>query len=302
MYDIPMAVHRVHSTVDGVSLYVEETGSGPSLLFIHEFAGDHRSWEPQLRHFGRRFRSVTYSARGYPPSEVPEDIGSYSQEQAIQDCIDVITQLELAPVHLVGLSMGGFCALHVARKRPELVASAAIGGVGYGAAYEAREAFRRECETIARAFEEEGSAAVAERYARGPSRVQFQNKDPRGHLEFETMLANHSSVGSALTMRGFQKERPSIFDFTDELAELRVPLLIMVGDEDDGAIDASVAMKRLIPTAGLVMFASSGHTLNLEEPMHFNSTLESFLLDVAVGAWRARDPRSKSNSTTGMDG
>lgn len=297
-----MEVHQVHSTVDGVTLHVEETGSGPSLLFIHEFAGDQRSWEPQVRYFGRRFRSVTYSARGYPPSEVPEDIGSYSQEHAVQDCIDVIAELDLAPVHLVGLSMGGFCALHVARKRPDLVASAVIGGVGYGAADEVREAFRRECETIARAFEEEGSAQVAKRYARGPARVQFLNKDPRGHLEFETMLANHSPIGSALTMRGFQKERPSIFDFTDELAELRVPLLIMVGDEDDGAIDASVAMKRLIPTAGLVMFPRSGHTLNLEEPMRFNSTLESFLLDVSVGAWRERDPRSISNSTTGMDG
>ena len=297
-----MAFHRVHSTVDGVSLHVEETGSGPSLLFIHEFAGDHRSWEPQLRHFGRRFRSVTYSARGYPPSEVPEEISFYSQEQAIQDCVDVINQLDLAPVHLVGLSMGGFCALHVARQRPKLVASATIGGVGYGAAYEAREAFRRECETIALAFEDEGSAEVAKRYARGPSRVQFLNKDPRGHLEFETMLAGHSPIGSALTMRGFQKERPSIFDFTDDLAELSVPLLILVGDEDEGAIDASVALKRLIPTAGLVTFPRSGHTLNLEEPMRFNSTLESFLHDVAVGAWRERDPRSKSNSTTGMDG
>ena len=293
---------RIRSTVDGISLYVEETGSGPSLVFIHEFAGDHRSWEPQLRHFGRRFRSVTYSARGYPPSDVPEDIAFYSQELAIQDCVDVISQLDLAPVHLVGLSMGGFCALHVARERPELVASATIGGVGYGAAYETREAFRRECETIARAFEEEGSAEVAKRYARGPSRVQFLNKDPRGHVEFETMLASHSSLGSALTMRGFQKERPSIFDFTDELAQLAVPLLIMVGDEDDGAIDASVALKRLIPTAGLAIFPRSGHTLNLEEPTRFNSILESFLLDVSVGAWSERDPRSRSISTTGMDG
>jgi pimeloyl-ACP methyl ester carboxylesterase len=103
-------------------------------------------------------------------------------------------------------------------------------------------------------------------------------------------------------MRGFQKERPSIFDFTDELAQLAVPLLIMVGDEDDGAIDASVALKRLIPTAGLAIFPRSGHTLNLEEPTRFNSILESFLLDVSVGAWSERDPRSRSNSTTGMDG
>jgi pimeloyl-ACP methyl ester carboxylesterase len=296
-----MPTHRVPSSSDEVSLHVEETGSGPSLLFIHEFAGDHRSWEPQVRHFGRRFHCVTYAARGYLPSDVPEDVASYSQALAVQDALDVISQLDLAPVHIVGLSMGGFCALHVARENPDLVASATIGGVGYGAAYEAREAFRRECETIARAFEEEGASDVAPRYALGPSRVQFLNKDPRGHREFEAMLADHSTIGSALTMRGFQRERPSLWDFTDEFSEMTVPLLILVGDEDEGAIDASIALKRLIPTAGLAVFPRSGHTLNLEEPALFNSTLESFLLDVMSGAWRERDPRSRAASTTGMD-
>ncbi|HEX2154622.1 MAG TPA: alpha/beta hydrolase [Acidimicrobiia bacterium] len=297
-----MRTHRVQSSVESsVSLHVEEVGSGPSLLFIHEFAGDHRSWEPQVRHFSRRFRCVTYAARGYPPSAVPDELSSYSQELAVQDAFDVITQLELAPTHVVGLSMGGFCALHLAREYPEMVQSAAIGGVGYGAAYKAREAFRRECEVIARAFEDEGSAQVAIRYAVGPARVQFQNKDPRGHAEFQAMLAGHSSVGSALTMRGFQKERPSLFDFESELAGLSVPLLIMVGDEDGGAVDTSLALKRLIPSSGLVVFPRSGHTLNLEEPSLFNTTLETFVFDVISGGWRPRDPRSLSSSTTGMD-
>lgn len=297
----PTITHRVRSSRDEASLHVEETGTGNPLLFIHEFAGDHRSWEPQVRHFSRRFRCVTYSARGYPPSSVPTDPGSYSQQAAVDDCRDVIAALDLAPVHLVGLSMGGFCALHVARQYPGLVASAVIGGVGYGTAAGSREAFQRECEAIARAFETEGSAPVAARYARGPARVQFLNKDPRGHAEFEQMLAGHSEVGSALTMRGFQKQRPPLFDFSDELADLAVPLLVMVGDEDDGAIDASVALKRLIPSAGLAVFPRSGHTLNLEEPALFNSMLESFLADVMTGAWRERDPRARSDSTTGMD-
>jgi pimeloyl-ACP methyl ester carboxylesterase len=154
VYGIPMRRHRVESSVEsGVFLHVEDTGSGPSLLFIHEFAGDHRSWEPQVRHFSRRFRCVTYAARGYPPSDVPENLSSYSQELAVQDARDVIIQLDLAPTHVVGLSMGGFCALHLARESPDLVRSAAIAGVGYGAATGVREAFRRECVVIARAFE-----------------------------------------------------------------------------------------------------------------------------------------------------
>jgi pimeloyl-ACP methyl ester carboxylesterase len=283
-----------------VTLHVEETGSGIPLLFIHEFAGDHRSWVPQIGHFSHRFRCITYAARGYPPSSVPETVDAYSQQHAVQDAIDVIEALDAAPAHVVGLSMGGFCALHLALKAPKAVASVAIGGVGYGAAHDKREAFRRECEVIARAFEEEGASEVAQRYAVGPARVQFQNKDPEGHAEFAAMLGEHSSVGSALTMRGFQAERPSLFDFSEHLAHLSMPLLVMVGDEDEGAIEASVALKRMAPTAGLVVFPKTGHTLNLEEPVLFNATLESFLSKVEEGSWPARDPRSLSSSTTGM--
>lgn len=283
-----------------MTLHVEETGSGTPILFIHEFAGDHRSWEPQVRHFSSSFRCVTYAARGYLPSSVPETVDAYSQQHAVQDALDILVELGLGPAHVVGLSMGGFCALHLALQAPQAVMSVAIGGVGYGAAPGKREAFREECEVIARAFEEEGAARVALRYALGPARVQYQNKSPSGHAEFTAMLAEHSSIGSALTMRGFQARRPPLFDYRQQLVQMSVPLLVMVGDEDDGAIDASLALKQIVPTCGLVVFPKTGHTLNLEEPALFNETLQSFLSQVEAGSWRERDPRSRSLSTTGM--
>ena len=272
------------------------------MLFIHEFAGDHRSWEPQVRAFSRRYRCVTYSARGYPPSDVPEAPAAYSQAHAVSDATCVLDTLGIQKAHVVGLSMGGFCALHLGLGNPHRTLSVTAGGVGYGARYESRDAFRAECEVIARAFEEEGAEHVASRYAVGPARVQLQAKNPRGHAEFARMLAEHSSLGSARTMRGFQKERPSLYDFVDELAQMTVPTLIMVGDEDEGAIEASVMLKRTVPAAGLFMFPKTGHTLNLEEPELFNTIVERFLGDVEAGAWRPRDPRSLTASTTGMDG
>jgi hypothetical protein len=69
--------------VGGIELYYEEVGSGESLVFCHEFAGDLRSWEPQVRHFSRRYRVITYNARGYPPSDVPTEVSAYSQRQAV---------------------------------------------------------------------------------------------------------------------------------------------------------------------------------------------------------------------------
>ena len=64
------------TTDDNVKLYYEDTGTGTPVIFVHEFAGDYRSWEPQVRHFARRYRCVAYNARGWPPSEVPQDVAA----------------------------------------------------------------------------------------------------------------------------------------------------------------------------------------------------------------------------------
>jgi len=287
-------------TDDGVTLHAEETGQGEPLLFIHEFAGDHRSWEPQVRFFSAAYRCVTYAARGYPPSEVPTDPGAYSQARAVADAIAVLDGLDIAKAHLAGLSMGGFTALHLVLSHPDRVLSAVVAGAGYGAQPEHADAFRAESVLTAAAFAAEGAAKVAERYAIGPARVQFQNKNPRGWAEFAEALAGHSSLGSALTMRGVQAARPSLYALTDELARVSSPVLVLVGDEDEGCLEPALMLKRTIPTAGLAVLPRTGHTANLEEPDVFNRAVDSFLGSVARGAWRPRDPRSLSASATGM--
>jgi pimeloyl-ACP methyl ester carboxylesterase len=224
------------STDDAVRLYVEATGDGPPVLFVHEFAGDHRSWEPQVRALSRRYRCIAYNARGYPPSDVPEDAAAYSQARAVEDAIAVLDALDVDRGHVVGLSMGGFATLHLGLRHPDRARSLVVAACGYGAQPERQAAFREESGVIADAFARDGAAAVAERYAVGPARVQFQNKDPRGWAEFAAQLAEHSSQGSALTMRGVQAARPSLYDLTDELRELSVPTLIVAGDEDEGCL------------------------------------------------------------------
>jgi pimeloyl-ACP methyl ester carboxylesterase len=287
-------------TDDGVTLHAEETGQGEPILFVHEFAGDHRSWEPQVRFFSGGYRCVTYAARGYPPSDVPTDAGAYSQERAVADAISVLDGLGIEQAHVVGLSMGGFTALHLALGHPGRVRSAVVAGAGYGAEPERADAFRAESVLTAAAFATEGAAKVAERYAVGPARVQFQNKNPRGWAEFAAALAGHSSLGSALTMRGVQAARPSLYALADELARIAVPVLVLVGDEDEGCLEPALMLKRTIPAAGLAVLPRTGHTANLEEPDVFNRAVDTFLASVARGAWPARDPRSRSASATGM--
>lgn len=280
------------TTNDGVSLHYEEAGSGTPILFVHEFGGNHESWEPQLRFFSRRHRCITYAARGYPPSDVPNDVEKYSQLIAVQDAVAVLDGLGIAKAHIVGLSMGGFATVHFGLRAPDRALSLTIAGAGYGCEKEHEEYFRGVSLEVADKFEKNGAKAFAPTYAEGASRVQFQNKDPRGWREFADRLATHSDTGAALTMRGVQARRPSFWDLEAELKVMDVPALVIVGDEDDHCLLPGIFLKKTIPACGLSVFPKTGHTLNLEEPAWFNSLLAEFIAQVEAGAWTKRDPRA----------
>ena len=163
------------------------------------------------------------------------------------------------------------------------------------------EAFRAESAVIAESFREQGAAEVAKRYALGPARVQFQNKDPRGWQEFARQLGEHDSTGAELTMLGVQARRPSLYEMTGELEQMTTPLLLITGDEDEGCLEPDLMLKRTIPSAALVVLPRTGHTCNLEEPAAFNRAVADFIATVDAGRWSLRDPRSLATSTTGMD-
>lgn len=288
------------TTDDGVKLHYEEAGSGTPLIFVHEFAGDHRSWEDQMRHFGRSYRAITYAARGYEPSDVPPDPSAYSQARAADDILAVLDHLGIAKAHVCGLSMGGFATLHFGFRHPGRALSLCVAGCGYGAEPEKRDIFRAEADAIVAALRQDGMPAFAARYAHGPTRVQFEAKDSRGFALFKAQLAEHSAVGSANTQLGCQKERPSLYHLTSEMAALDVPTLILTGDEDWPCLAPGLLMKQTIPSAALAVMPNCGHTINLEAPGLFNAIVGDFLALVDAGRWPVRDPRSLSRSITGM--
>jgi pimeloyl-ACP methyl ester carboxylesterase len=288
------------TTDDGVKLWYEETGSGAPVVFVHEFAADHRSWEAQMRHFGQRYRAVTWGARGYPPSDVPEKPSSYSQARAADDIAAILDHLKLDKAHIVGLSMGGFATLHFGFRHAKRALSLVVAGVGYGAEKQERDKFKGEAAIVARSLLGEGMVKFAEKYAYGPTRVQFENKDPRGFAQFKKELGEHSALGSANTQIGVQAERPSLYDLVDDMRKLTVPTLILTGDEDWPCLTPGVLMKREIPSAALAVMPNCGHTINLEEPDEFNRIVGTFIAQVEAGRWPKRDPRAISTSITGM--
>ncbi len=288
------------TTDDGIRLHYEETGSGTPLIFVHEFAGDHRSWEMQMQHFGRRYRTITYAARGFLPSDVPEDPASYSQGRAADDILAILDHLGIEKAHICGLSMGGFATLHFGFRHPTRALSLCVAGCGYGAEPEMRTTFRAEADAVVASLRADGMAAFAERYAYGPTRVQFEAKDPRGFATFKAQLAEHSALGSANTQLGCQKERPSLYHLQAEMAALSVPTLVLTGDEDWPCLAPGLLMKRTIPSAALSVMPNCGHTINLEAPDEFNRIVGDFVALVDAGRWPMRDPRAVSGSITGI--
>jgi pimeloyl-ACP methyl ester carboxylesterase len=285
---------------DGVRLHYEVTGSGQTIIFVHEFAGDMRSWEPQMRHFARQYRCVAYNARGFPPSDVPEAVGAYSQARAADDIKAVLDAVGADTAHVVGLSMGGFATLHFGFRHPARARSLCVGGCGYGAEPDQRPRFQAEADGIAKILAADGMAKFAETYAHGPTRVQFENKDPRGFAEFKRMLAEHSAVGSANTQLGVQRERPSLYTLVDEMKKLTVPTLIITGDEDWPCLLPGILMKQNISSSALVVMPNAGHAINLEDPGEYNRIVGDFLSTVESGRWPTRDPRAVTASITGI--
>jgi len=261
--------------VNGVALYYEVHGHGPWLVLVHEFAGSYKSWQPQIDPLGAHYRILVYNCRGYPPSTVPPDLADYSQESSIEDLSQLLDHLGIERAALGGFSMGGSIALNFTLTFPNRVRALILAGTGTGSAD--KQQFAREFGPIADRLERDGVLRVAEEYLRGPTRIQLLRKNPAMWRKFHTDFVELSSLGLANTLRGVQLRRPTMYELEAGLRTLRMPTLVIVGDEDTPATDASRFLAGTIPGARLRVLSGTGHTLNLEEPAAFNDAVLQFL-------------------------
>lgn len=293
-----------YANSNGVKLYYEEAGTGTPIIFVHEFAADWRSWEAQVRHFSRHHRCIAYSARGYTRSDVPDDQSLYVWQHFADDIGVMLDHLKIDRAYVVGLSMGAYAALQFGLRQPERVLGLVLAGVGSGSPPDIHSAFKEQCAKQADMIEAKGAPGLVASVAEGPTRIQLQNKDPRGFAEFAKNLGEHPAQGSANTMRNYQGKRPSLTDFTAEIAAMTLPVLIAVGDEDEPCIETSLFLRRTIPASGLWMAPRTAHGMNLEEPAAFNDQIERFIHTVQLDKWGPRDPRSQGTApmpTSGKD-
>ncbi len=282
-----------HATArDGTQLYFEETGNGVPLIFVHEFSGDYRSWELQVRFFSRRYRCVTFCARGYPPSDVPKARAKYSWQTAVDDIADVLRHLRLKNAHVVGCSMGAYSSLQFGMRYPSMALSVTTVGAGAGSNPVTRAAFLCATEDNARLFETLGMPAAVRERGFAAGRIPQMLKDPRGFAEFRRIHESHSATGLANVQRGVQAKRPPIYQLENALRKYRPPLMVIAGDEDDNSIGPALFIKQTSLNARLWICPSAGHTVNTEEPDAFNRNVLDFLTLVDGGRWKPRDARS----------
>jgi pimeloyl-ACP methyl ester carboxylesterase len=279
---------------DGVRLYVEEAGTGTPVVFVHEYAADYRTWEPQMQRFSRSHRCVTYSQRGYPPSDIPENPDQYLQDVFRDDVIAVMDALKIEKAHIVGHSMGAATAVHVGIQYPQRCLSVTAAGCGYGSSPDKKtvEESRAASRENGKMFRSSASMEEAARkYCDGATRQAQKNKDPRGYAHFVKLMGEHSLIGHALVMENLQGKRPTLYEMEADLKKFAPPLLIIVGDEDEWCVDASVYLRRTVPTAGLLVIPRSGHTITSEEPDKFNAAIAELFADAEAGRWLAHKPR-----------
>jgi len=280
------------TTSDGVRLYVLSAGSGAPLVFAHEFSSDPRGWDAQVNFFSRYYRCTVYAARGYLPSEVPVELDAYDQLRAADDLADLVRSVCDGPAHVVGLSMGGFAALHFGLRHPQLARSLVLAAVGFGAKPEqyAEHAIARQLE--ADRAETVGMLAYARELAASRYAWCLRAKDEIGWAHFTERLGRHSVTGMAMTLRGVLARRPSLWHLAGELRGLNLPVLLVVGDEDVPCLEPNLFLQATLPNAALCVMPRAGHLLNLEEPELFNATVFRFLAAVECGRWSERKGRA----------
>ena len=182
---------------DGVRLYYEEAGSGTPIIFVHEFAADYASWEPQMRYFARRHRCITYSARGYAPSDVPASADAYGTSTSPRRRRSRCSTTSASRRRMWSgcrwadtRPCRSGCAIPAARM------SLTLAGTGSGSERWYTDEFRKNCHATAAQMENVG-AEVLRTYGLGPTRIPFLVKDPRGHqgIRRGTRASRHQGVG-----------------------------------------------------------------------------------------------------------
>jgi pimeloyl-ACP methyl ester carboxylesterase len=255
---------KIH--VGDINLYYEIIGQGEPVLFIHGLGSSTRDWELQVEPFSKAYQVIVYDVRGHGVSDKPS--GPYSIPLFAKDAIELIKSLEIAPVHIVGISMGGMIGFQLAVDAPELIKSLVVVNCGP----------ERIVKTI-------------------KHRIQFFQR------QFIVRILGMRKMGKVLSKRLFPKEgqeeirnifverwaendprayRESLkaivgWSVMDRLEVIGCPVLVIAAVEDYTPVETKVRYVKEIPHGELVVIEDSRHATPADQPEAFNQVLMDFL-------------------------
>ena len=246
--------------VNGIEIDYQDTGRGRPLLLTHGHLSSRTAWEGQHRALADRYRVISWDIRGHGQTVSPDDPAQYSLDLTVADIRALLGHLGLDRAVIGGLSLGGYVSLAFYLQHPEMVDALVIcdSGPGYRNA-EARAAWNKRAHERAAELESKGLEALAAR--------SREMREAMGH--------HRSAQGLAHAARGMLAQDGS--QVMDGLGSIRVPTLIIVGDQDQPFLAPCEYMAKKIPGARLEVIPGAGHSSNLDQPAIFNRVLRSFL-------------------------
>jgi pimeloyl-ACP methyl ester carboxylesterase len=258
--------------VNGARLHYTDTGSGKeTILFSHGLLFSGLMFEDQVEHFKSRYRCIAYDHRGQGGSAVTPD--GYDIETLTGDAEALIEELNLAPCHFVGLSMGGFVGMRLAFRRPDLLRSLTLMETSADPEPEENIPRYRKLAFIARLF---GTAIVVGKVMPIMFGQRFLNDPVRspGRDMWRKRIASNHRIGITRAVKGVV-DRDGV---SEEIKRIDTPTLIIVGEEDVATVpEKSDRMHSAIPGSRLVRIPHAGHSSTIEEPHAVNAAMSGFL-------------------------
>ncbi|MGH2458619.1 MAG: 2-succinyl-6-hydroxy-2,4-cyclohexadiene-1-carboxylate synthase [Chloroflexota bacterium] len=262
--------------VNGCAYHVEIGGTGPPLVALHGFTGSAETWAPFRAAFGRQFTLIAIDLLGHGRTECPPDPRRYRMDRTIEDLVAILDRLGLARVDLLGYSMGGRVALHVAVAAPDRIHTLALEGASPGIPLATDRAARARSDSVlADLIEGEGIEAFVERWEQVPLFASQRGlpAEVRAALRCQRLRGNPLGLANSLRGIGAGDVEPLL----DRLGQVSAPTLLIVGAFDEKYRALGREMAGRLPTATLAVVPGAGHAVHLEQPDVFTKIVLEFL-------------------------
>lgn len=267
------------ATVNGIRLHYRATGQGFPVVLIHGFTGNLRNWSFQIPALRQGYRVASLDLRGHGHSQKPTLPQDYTLEVMAEDVYALIRHLDLGECCVVGHSMGGMIAQHLVLAHPEAVRALVLVDTAAEMPQGLRTAQNARLMEIA---QERGMEAVFEEQLKTNPLAQQIRADPQLLEMWRRDFLLTSREAYLYCARAIAHRRPLLQD----LAALRIPTLIICGENDEPFLEPSIRMHQRIPGSDLAIIPGAGHSPQMESPMEFNQLLLRFLSRIVVASER----------------